>query len=173
MAFRSKRLLVTALSIAGVVAAGCGGGGDAATGTAASTATSNPTTVKTPTKAEFLAQANAACRKVRTGLAQRVARFERGGEGGKTEPLADAVHFVFLPTIEAQVFEIEKLGAPAGQAEQINHLLDAERDAIDRVAVKPRVASVAIAEKQFGEPNRLFKAYGLSACATDGVHRPS
>jgi hypothetical protein len=38
------------------------------------------------------------------------------------------------------------------------------------VAVKPSVASIAVVEKQFGKPNRLFIAYGLAACVTNGAH---
>lgn len=150
------------LSIGVMALVGCGGDSDTATSKAPVAETPPP-----PSKAEFIRQANVACEQARAGLAARVASFERRRAGRKPEPLADMVHFIFLPTVEAQVYGIEQVGVPSGQAKQVSDMLDAERDAIDRVAVVPRVASIATAEKQFGEPNRLFKAYDLNSCVID------
>jgi hypothetical protein len=138
-----------------VTSVGCGGG-DADT----STSTTAPLS-----KAQFLKQANAACAKERAGLAQRVAKYERLRGGREPAPGADMVHFIFLPTIEAQILRIEEIGVPRGQAGQVGAILDAERRSVDSVAVIQRVPSIAKAVRQFAEADKLLRAYGLDACA--------
>lgn len=153
MGARPRILLTLATAIA--LVGGCGGGGEDDAG---------PTK---PTKAEFIKQANAACEEERAGLMKRVADFERNRSGGRPEPGADMVHFVYLPTMEAQVFRIEELGVPRGESIRIDMMLDASRFAIDAVAVKPRVPSMEAAERHFAEADKLFLEYGLDSCATE------
>jgi hypothetical protein len=151
---RPTILLAIAISIA-IVALGCGGGSDQAS------------TTSPPSKAEFVKQANAACERARAGLGKRVSDFERQRAGRKPEPGADMVHFIYLPTMEAQIFMIEELGVPRGEEKWIDALLDAERFGVDAVAVKPRVPSMAAAEREFAKADNLFLAYGLDSCVTD------
>lgn len=143
------------------VAEGCGGEDEDATAGRESTATVSLS------KAKFIEQANAACAKERAGLGQRIAEFERRRAGRKPLAGADMVHFVYLPTMETQIWRLEKLGAPPGQDERIFAMLDASRSAVDAIAVVPRVPSLAVAERRFAKADRLFKAYGLDACVTD------
>lgn len=155
---RLRILLSTAISIA-VATAGCGGAGDTKTGANA--------TVAAPSKAEFIRQANEACRRERSGLTKRVSDFER--QRGLREPLpgADMVHLVYLPMLEAQMWRIEKIGTPRGEAGRIDALFDAERGGVDAAAVRALVPSIAAANRHFAKADRLFRAYGLPACATD------
>jgi hypothetical protein len=135
--------------------AGCGGDSEDASGNSRIT------------KAEFVEQANEACERERAGLMQRVSEFERR-RPDKPLPGADAVHLVYLPTMEAQIWRIEELGIPRGEAGHIDAALDAGRFAVDAVAVKPRVPSIATAESHFAEADKLLRAYGLKSCVTDG-----
>jgi hypothetical protein len=152
MDIRPGFLLAVAMAIA-MVAVGCGGDSDDAADNAP------------PSKAEFVKQANAVCERERAGLMERVAEFERRRAGRRPEPGADVVHFVYLPTIEAQIFRIEELDVPRGEQTRIDTLLDAERFALDAVAVMPRVPSIAVAERNFAEADKQLRAYGLSSCA--------
>jgi hypothetical protein len=117
------------------------------------------------TKAEFVKRANAICRQVGAGLAQRTAKFKRLRAGMKPEPYVDDIHYVLLPVREEELWKIEGIGTPAGEKERLRVLFAAERTAIDAVAVIPNVASTAVVEQHFVRPGKMFRAYGLSSCA--------
>jgi hypothetical protein len=145
-----------------VVLIGCGGG-DGDDGASGATAKGSPLT-----RAEFVRQANAACAKERAGLRQRVAQFERRRAGRPPTPGADMVHFIFLPTIERQIFRMEELDLPPSEVPRVDALLDAQRFGVDAVAVIPRVPSIAAAAKHFHKADRLLHAYGLDSCVIGG-----
>lgn len=160
---QSMKLLGGALAISLVIGAGgCGDSGDSASD-------SSVAEDVRPSRAEFVKQANAACQRERAGLAERTSEFEKQQASLETKPVpgADAVHLVYLPTMEAQIWRIEELGVPHGEAASIDELLDAERSAVDTVAVKTTVPSIVTAERHFAEADKLFQAYGLTACVTD------
>lgn len=158
-------IAIFAITVIGV-AAGCGSSSDESSPEAQSE--SAAASIPSPSKAQFITQANAACEKARAGLAGRVSDFEQRREGRKPLAGADMVHFVYLPTMETQIWRIEELGVPLGEEERIDAMLDAERSGVDANAVKAKVPSIAAAEREFVEADRLFRAYGLYACITDG-----
>jgi hypothetical protein len=143
------------LSISAGIGFGCGGDDD------------DGATAAGGAKAEFASKANAACAKESSGLMKRARTFEkrRAEADASPEPYVDMVHFVFLPTVEMQVLRIEQLKPPVGEAARVDALLDADRSAIDRVATMPRVPSIEVARRYFVEADKLFRAYGLAACA--------
>jgi hypothetical protein len=118
-------------------------------------------------KAEFISKANAACAKESSSLMGRARTFEkrRAEADVPPEPYVDAVHFVFLPIVEEQINRIEELKLPAGEARRIDDMLDTNRSAIDIVATMPKVPSIAAARRHFADAEKLFLAFGLSACA--------
>jgi hypothetical protein len=142
------------MSIA-VVAAGCGGGGGGDDGS----------TAPSLSKAEFVKRANAVCKKQRADLIEEASSFERLRSGRKPRPYADMVHFVLLPTIEEELNRLEELGVPAGEEKYVGYILFTEQSALDSVATMPRVGSIEAAERHFIKSGKLFRAYGLSACA--------
>lgn len=116
------------------------------------------------TKAEFVRRANAGCRKARVGLEQRVKGFERLKADEEPEPYADAVHFVLLPTIEAELRAIRKVPPPAGEKRRIHVIVYLEQRVIDELAVSPHVSSVPLARQHFIKSTGVFHAYGLDDC---------
>lgn len=154
MIARVTILLAAGVSIA-AIAVGCGGGDS-------DTATSAPVL----TKAKFIEQANEACEKAMAGVMKEVAEFEQRRDGQKASFAADAVHLVYLPAIESQIWRIEQIGAPVGELEEIDEMLYVEKRSLDAVAVMPRVPSVAAAEKHFTEADKLLRDYGLTSCGT-------
>jgi hypothetical protein len=153
--FRPTTLLAFAISIA-VAVSGCGGDDSGASGT-------RTTTTSMLSKAVFVKQANAACLDERAKLPQRLADFKRENSAGQRSIL-DMVHAVYLPTIEAQTWRIEELGAPRGDEARVDAILDELRTAVDAVAVIPNVPSIAAADRHFGLTDRLLRAYGLLSC---------
>jgi hypothetical protein len=153
---RHAALLVAVVSVAAFAIQGCGGGSDAAS-------------VTVPSKAEFIAKANAVCRQARAEMVVAKRAFERARAGHKPEPgAADVAHFIYLPAMEDQITFIRLLTEPRGETEKIQEMLTVARTAIDRAATTPRIRSIAAAEGYFGKPDRLYRAYGLDDCANSG-----
>lgn len=164
MSIRFKTMSMAAVVVAGIaaIATGCGGGGDPASGSGSGNTVTAP-----PSKAAFVKEANAACSHARAGLATKEAEFERRRGGRKPRPGADMVHFVYLPTMESQIWRIEELGVPHGEERRVEELLYTEQHAIDSVAVM-QFASQPLAERHFAKADKLFRAYGLGSCTTGG-----
>jgi hypothetical protein len=156
---------VAAAAVMGVTAlvSGCGDNGGAAD--------AQPTATPPPSRSEFVRQGNAACRRVRTGLEGRIATYERNRAGQKPRPYADTVHFVFLPTIEAELWELGKLDVPSEDEHRVEFMLYKLRTTLDFVATQPSVASLAAAERMFHRPDKVLRAYGLTACVVESKSR--
>jgi hypothetical protein len=149
------RLPIAIATSALMAIGGCGSNGDAKSGTTSLS------------KAEFVQLANAACRREKVGLAQRVAEFERLRNGMRPAPYGDMVHRILLPTIEEEVSKIRELTPPHGEEERVDWMLFAQQSAIDNVAVRRSVPSIAAAARHFAGAGRLLRGYGLSDCVFD------
>lgn len=159
---QSMAVSATVIMIAAIVM-GCGS--DSAGNPTSNQSTGPPAAVPPPSKSVFIRRANSICKRARAGLGGRVSEFERRRLGHKAEPGADAAHFVYVPTMEEQIWRIEKLGVPYGEAGRIDAMLDAEQHGVNSIAVTRRTLSIIAAERYFAKANRLFRAYGLNSCA--------
>jgi hypothetical protein len=147
---RAARLLATSFAITMIVG-GCGGGG-----------------ASSPSRAEFVKKANAACEKEHRGSLQRITAYlRRHGSEGKPAPelYAGMVRAVILPTIRAETKAIDALEAPAADAKRIEAFLAAQRAALAEVATVQRVASLEDVEDHFNKASDEMRTYGLMACA--------
>ncbi len=137
-----------------LIAAGCGGGNE-----------KDPS--EPLTKAEFVAHGNAICAKEKAGLAAKVASFLGKQTHSKPREVlnAEVAHYILLPSIENEIWKMENLGAPAGDKEHLSVMFNTEWYAIDHTAVKKLVASIASVYQPFAASAKLFRSYGLAACA--------
>src|SRR5918994_4759288 len=128
----------------------CGGGEEDGSETASSS----------PTKKEWLAEANAACE-----AADKV--MDREGEAlfAEGEPsqkvMKEYALEVVVPAFRRTIEEIRALGAPAGDEDLIEELLAAQEDGTDRVEQDP--LSI-FEEDEPSEADRLAAEYGLTSC---------
>jgi hypothetical protein len=152
-----RRLLTLAISatLLATTAGACGEGDDEAADAGSPI-----------TKSEFIRMASRACKDEREGLKKRAAELARQ-YGSKPRPYYDVVHTAYLPTIEVEIDAIEELEIPPGQEKKIEAILDIDRRGVDSVAVIPRVRSIDVAEREFAAANKLFRAYGLTACGPE------
>jgi hypothetical protein len=140
-----------ALSLAGV---GCGGSGKGTT-SAGSVASTAPAT---PTKAEYVAKANAICNATNGPLAATALRL------ASHPSRAEAAHIIattFIPQIKSQLSQIQAIGTPAGGQPStwaMDRLIAGD---IARIEKDPTIAGPA-AFHDFAE---VAHAYGLTACA--------
>jgi hypothetical protein len=135
----------------GVIAAGCGSSSDS---------------TSSLTKAEFIKQADAICT---AGNKSDEAEFEAYAKenGLENKEPSDAqkeelVTDVVLPSISKQGEEISALGAPSGEEDQVNAIVDGIEGAVEEAEGDPSV--VLSGPGPFKEVDKLAKDYGLTVC---------
>jgi hypothetical protein len=119
-------------------------------------------------KAEFVKQASSVCRQERKALAKDMSAYlERQRSKKLPEPVLIANMFkaVFVPVVEAEMAGIRKLGAPAGDEQQIEAILVAEQGAIDKLERLKRAKSIGAFNDYFAPADKKLRAYGLPVCA--------
>lgn len=79
--------------------------------------------------------------------------------------LAETVAF---PGIQKQIDGVRALGAPEGEEEQVEEIVDAAQEALDQAEEDP-VAFVSEEESNsFAHVNKLSREYGLTTCGEEG-----
>lgn len=126
-----------------------------------------------PTREAFVAQGNAACQRERRNLVAEATELLEGQSESKPRPevVGDLTRFVLMPTVERQVTRIEELirdpGPPRGDRERVEAMRLEQQRAVDTVATTERVGSVEAVYREFGKAGRLYRSYGMAACAND------
>ncbi|HET6997147.1 MAG TPA: hypothetical protein VFI03_01030 [Solirubrobacterales bacterium] len=147
-----------ALAAAAAVAVGCGSnaeGGDSGLSTSSLS------------KAEYVKKVDEICE---LGQRQMIAEFssyarQQGTPDNLVDPkLAPGIVTVLIPAIKAQNEEIENLGAPAGDASEIEAFLNARRKVVARAEKRPPRNIFKFGDEFRYSPNKLATKYGLKAC---------
>jgi hypothetical protein len=134
-------VLVTAATL---IAAGCGG---------------SDSSTSDLTKTEFIARADAICKH---GSQQIEQAAKQTFSGGRPTPQQERqfITQTVVPQSQSQIDQIKALGAPSGDEDQVNQILDAAQAATDDVK-----SSGDVEESSFAHANALAKQYGLVACS--------
>ena len=138
-----------------LAAAGCGGGGKSTASSASTAARSAP---PAPTKAEYLAKANAICNATNGPLAATALKL-----ASHPSPV-EAAHIIagsFIPQIKSQLTRIQAIGTPAGGQATIATMDRLLAGDIARIEKDPALAGPAA----FGDFAKVAHGYGLTACA--------
>jgi hypothetical protein len=146
---------LAAVLVAGLVAAGCG-----------SSSSSSTSTTAAITKAAFLKQGNAICRK---GNQQINAAGKKVFSKNKKPTQAQMTKFAndtLVPKIQAEISGVKALGAPAGDQAQVNAIVNSAQAALDKGKKDPTL--LASNNHLFDQTNKLTNAYGLTACGGGG-----
>lgn len=151
---RRLGLLLSFALVAGVM--GCGEGG----------AEGFPPT--SSSKAELLVQANTACRHARDSSKAEIKQYLKL-HSHDLEPLAvrnaELAHFMLLPAVELEIDRVYALKGYARYQRSLDEGLGLERLAIDDIANRRRLPSLAAFAQRFAEAARMLRASGLSVCA--------
>lgn len=135
------------LAVAAIVAAGCGGG----------------ESEETLTKAEFTKQANAICKKTAEQRGKVIAELaQQMDPKGNVEKQQEKLVQEALPTYESATQQIDELGAPEGDEEKVEDIVEAMEGAVAKAEADPKAALVNSAA--FEDANDLLKSYGLKEC---------
>jgi hypothetical protein len=121
-------------------------------------------------KAQFITQASALCRREKAGLLGKTEAYlaEHSSEGLSQPVLyADAAKKVLMPVAEARIAGIRKLGAPAGDEEEVEAMLAGQEEGIERVRQLTTFVEGESLLPYFAQSNKAFEAYGLVECRYD------
>jgi ABC-type lipoprotein release transport system permease subunit len=139
--------LVGSVMALALIAAGCGGGDD-----------NSDSTTTSLTKGEWIAQADAICQQGN----QEIEQAARQQFGNQKPTAAEVQQFgtgTALPNTQTQVDKIRALGAPSGDEDEVNKILDTVQADIDKAKSAGNVE-----DSTFADGNALAKQYGLKVC---------
>ena len=141
-----------------LVAAGCG--------------SSSSDTTASLTKAEFLKQGNAICAAGNKEINAEFEKFFKEKEFSKKKQptqaqLEEAAEEIAVPSIRKQIDGIRALGAPSGEEEQVNEIIDAAEEALEEAEEDPAALVNEENGNLFAKANKLTNAYGLTACGEE------
>jgi hypothetical protein len=142
--------LLGSVTVVALIVAGCGGGDD-----------NSDTTTVSLTKAEWIAKADAICQQGNQEIGQAAQQ-----QFGNQKPTADEVKQfgvgTALPNTQTQVDKIRALGAPSGDEDEVNKILDTVQADIDKAK-----SAGDVEDSTFADGNALAKQYGLKVCGQD------
>jgi hypothetical protein len=142
-------LAVASLLAVGALAAGCGGSDD------------NDSSTSNLSKAEWIAKADAICQQGNQEI-DNAANQQFGHQKPTAAEVQQFATETALPNTQSQVDKIKALGAPSGDEDQVNKILDTVQADIDKAK-----AAGDIEESTFADGNALAKQYGLKVCGQD------
>jgi hypothetical protein len=137
-----------AVLAAGAIATGCGSSDD-------------DTSTASLTKAEWIAKADAICQQGNQEINQ-AAKQQFGNQKPTAAEVQQFATGTALPNTQSQVDQIKALGAPSGDEDQVNKILDTVQADIDKAK-----AAGDIENSTFADGNALAKQYGLKVCGQD------
>jgi ABC-type lipoprotein release transport system permease subunit len=141
---------VVAVLAVGAIATGCGSSDD-----------KGDSSTSSLTKAEWIAKADAICQQGN----QQINQAAHQAFGNQKPTAAEVQQFTtgtVLSSVQSQVDGIKTLGAPSGDEDQVNHILDTVQADIDKAK-----SAGAAENSTFADGNALAKQYGLKVCGQD------
>jgi hypothetical protein len=164
----TKRALVALFACLMVaVAAACGGGGDSTSSGGESSEASG----SAPTKAVFVKEADAICRKADTELNEEIESYakENGIPLGKEPTKAQQEEIyaaVVLPNVGRQGEEIDALTPPEGEEDEVGEIVDALAQGVEEGEADP--AGLVEGKNPLEDASSKATAYGMKVCGSEG-----
>lgn len=160
----SKRLIAAffgVLAIA-VVGAGCG------SSDSSSSSGGDESSTSALTKAEFIKAADAICEEGNEAIEGEAEEFAEENEIDTEKPTEaqqeEVISDVVAPAIRAQAEGISSLGAPSGEEESVEAIVEAVEAGADEAEEEPGVLLSEEGGGPFDEANELADEFGLKVC---------
>lgn len=155
-----KRLIVMLAGVVAIasIAAGCGGS-DESTETAAS-----------PSKAEFIKQGDAICKKGEEALEEEASEFAKENGIDKSKPTEaqqeEVVREVVAPALLRQGEELRELPAPSGEEDEVEAIFSALEDGAEKMEADPK--GLLEGSNPVEKASKLARQYGFQECGEEG-----
>jgi hypothetical protein len=135
-------------AVTALVVAGCGGGGDDSTSTSSLA------------KPAWIAKADAICKQGNQEIEQSAnAQFGKQDQQPTDEQIQQFTNETVIPSVQRQIDQIRDLGAPSGDEDQVNEILDTVQADIDKAK-----SATTLPDDPFADGNALATQYGLKVC---------
>jgi hypothetical protein len=147
--------LFAGLLVAALVVVGCGGGGDESSTSSIS-------------KVAFIKKTDAVCKRGNGRMEVAFAHFLEENKNIRHPSKDDyeaLVGKVLVPNVKREVKEIRAFGAPSGDEDRVDDILEALEEGVEVAERDPKVV-VSSSEAVFGISSRLAKEYGLEVCGS-------
>lgn len=163
----TSKSLALALAALALFIAGCGdssSGSDSDNGSGGSTGDEVALT-----KAEFIKQADALCKKVdEREFGEYTAWIEaekKALKGLSPDATTEkAIRVIFIPSIRGQIGEMTALGIPEGDEEELEEFFDQVRVGLKKTEKDPLSANGTLEESPFYGAYKVGSAYGFKDC---------
>jgi hypothetical protein len=142
--------LLGSVLVVALIGAGCGGGDD-----------DNSTTTVSLAKPAWIVRADAICKQGNQQINQ-AANQTFGNQEPNEAQVRQFQSDTVLPSVQSQIDQIKALGAPSGDEDQVNKILDTVQADIDKAK-----SSGVVENSAFADGNALAKQYGLKVCGSD------
>jgi hypothetical protein len=142
--------------VATVLFAGCGGDDSSSSANSIS-------------KEEFIAKANAVCKRSNKRMEVAFAKFLKANRDIKkpTDPaLQQLVGDVMVPSIKREIEELRALGIPDGDEEKVEAMVSALEEGLETAEDNPKVVTSTSSDTIFGIASRIASEYGLETCGS-------
>lgn len=120
------------------------------------------------TKVEFIKQGDRICEKANEQSETEAEEFaEENGftlEKASKDQLEEAVAEVLVPNLNQQAEELDALGAPEGDEEQVEEIIVSLEDAAGEIEDEPKLV---FAGEVLKEPSELASDYGFKVCGEE------
>jgi ABC-type phosphate/phosphonate transport system substrate-binding protein len=152
--------LIAAVVAAAMLVAGCGGSSD---DSSAATSIS---------KEEFIAKADAVCKKGNEALEKELFKFLRKNRKGgslrkpSVEQNEKFIETVLIPNLQKEIKELKALGVPEGDEEKVDAMIAALEEGLETAEDETETVAAGTADMVFGIASRLAGEYGLETCGS-------
>lgn len=156
----ARRIAPALLAVAfAFAAAGCGDDEEDAAST---------TTASALTKDQFIREANRICKQQDAKIERASQQFFAGAPNDREPPPREVAQFgkkTVFPAIREEIDRIKALGAPEGDGEEVQQMLEAAESGLSKLEAEPEQLEKGAIASSFEEFQKLASAYGLDECA--------
>ena len=149
---RIREISGTALAtflIAALPAVGCGGSDEDA-----------------PTKADFIAKADAICKKAHDKFEKDFNAAFAGNPQPSQAQLNEFALSTLVPGVQGEIDDISALEPPSGDEAEVNAIIAAVQGGVNKIKADPGVLSPKVKFDPQQKGHQLAKEYGMKECAT-------
>jgi hypothetical protein len=156
---RGPLALIAAVIVAALLVVGCGGSGDSGSG-------------KSISKEEFIAKADAICKKSNERMEKELFLFLRQNRTGgslrkpSVEQNEKFIVKVLIPNVGREIEEIKALGVPDGDEERVDAMISALEEGLETAKDETATVAAGTSDIVFGIASRLAGEYGATVCGS-------
>jgi len=151
----SRKTILAAVLAAGLIAAGCGDDDDAADPGESESAS--------PTKEEWIAEADQICAEGDEEIEAEATKVFSGGAPSQ-QKIEQFTRETLIPGIRSQAEQIEALGAPEGDEEEVEAIVTSLNEGLGELEEDP--SSLEGPDGALAEATRRVSEYGAQVCGS-------